>query len=215
MSSMSVFTLMWGLPYLVYGVGYPRAEASALLVVTVVTGVVTGPFLGVLTARFPLRRSNLVLAIVAFELAVWALTLAWPGRPPLAVIILLLVAIGVGGPGSAIGFDFARSFNPLHALGSANGVVNVGGFSAAFIMMYLIGVLLDVAHGVWGFADYSLNSFRVAFLVQFVVIGAGVIGLVHARRRTRRRMHDEEGIQVAPLWVSLSAAWARRRAARG
>jgi hypothetical protein len=119
--------------------------------------------------------------------------------------------VAIGGPGSLIGFDFARMFNPARSLGSASGIVNVGGFFATFVMMLLIGVALDLLSG--GSSDpavlYSLDSFRIAFLVQFVVVGTGVVFLVVARRRTRRRLHEEEGIQVAPLWVSLVRAWRR------
>jgi len=104
-------------------------------------------------------------------------------------------------------------FNPARSLGSASGIVNVGGFTATFIMMLLVGVVLDVLSG--GSSDpavlYSLDSFRVAFLVQFVVVGIGLVFLVIARRRTRRKLHAEEGIEVAPLWVSLVRAWRRRR----
>lgn len=214
MSPMTVFTLMWGVPFLVFGLGYPRTEAAALLIVPVVTGMVTGPFLGVLTSRFPLRRSSIVLGVVCGMAAIWSVLLLWPGKPPVAIVLVMLVLCGIGNPGSAIGFDFARTSNPLHALGSANGVVNVGGFTASFVMIYAIGALLDVAHSHFGQPMYSLDSFRVAFTVVFVIFAVGVVGVVHARRRTRARMLDEEGIRVAPLWVALSDAIIRRRAAR-
>jgi MFS family permease len=214
-SSGTVFSLMWGLPFMAYALGIDPAEASGLLIVSVVAGLISGPILGLLTARFPLRRSNLVLAIVAMMGAVWALMLLWPGTPPFWLLIVLLIVIGIGGPGSLIGFDFARTFNPLRSLGSANGIVNVGGFLASFIMMFLIGVALDwqnslrVAAG--GAPDlYALDSFRWAFAVQYVIVGIGVGFLIHARRRTRRRLSEDEGIEVAPLWVALSAAWRRR-----
>ena len=153
---------------------------------------------------------------------VWAVVLLWPGTPPLWLLIVLLVAIGIGGPGSLIGFDFARTFNPLRSLGSANGVVNVGGFLASFVMMFLIGVVLDAenaAHVAAGGAPdlYALDSFRWAFAVQYVIVGIGVVFLVRARRRTRRRLSEEEGIEVAPLWVALMERGdgARREAAAG
>jgi len=215
MSPMTMFTLMWGVPYLVFGLGYPRDQASLLLSVPVIAGMIAGPFIGVLTARHPLRRSNIVLGVVAAMAVCWAAMLFWPGRPPVAIVILTLVVIGVGGPGSSIGFDFARTSNPLHSLGSANGVVNVGGFTASFVMIYLIGSFLDLANSHFGQPLYSLASFRVVFLLVFVVMGIGLIGLLRARRRTRARMFDEEGIRVAPLWVALNDALARRRAARG
>jgi MFS family permease len=210
-SSGTVFSLMWGLPFMVFALGIEPAEASSLLIVAVVAGLIAGPILGLLTARFPLRRSNLVLGIVGMMGLVWALVLLWPGTPPLWVLILLLVAIGIGGPGSLIGFDFARTSNPLHSLGSANGIVNVGGFLASFVMMFLIGLALDAqntAHTTAGL--YALDSFRWAFGVQYVIVGIGVVFLVRARRRTRRRLAEDEGIEVGPLWVALVDVWRRR-----
>jgi MFS family permease len=211
-SSGTVFSLMWGIPFLVFAIGIPQAAASALLTVLVGAGLISGPILGILTARFPTRRSNLVLGVVALMAAAWTLVLLWPGTPPLWTVIVLIVAIGIGGPGSLIGFDFARSFNPLHSLGSANGVVNVGGFLASFVMMFLIGVSLDAqAHGAGGDGQlYQLDHFRWAFAIQYVIVGVGVAFLVRARRRTRRQVLQEEGIEVAPLWVALVGAWRRR-----
>lgn len=208
-SSGTVFSLLWGVPALVGGLGFTRSEASGLLALLVVTGVVAGPILGLLTARFPLRRSNLVLGIVVMIGAVWTVLLAWPGIPPHWLAVVLVVVLGIGGPGSLIGFDFARTFNPLRSLGVANGIVNIGGFLASFVMMFLIGIVLDALHRAHVSSGqdvtlFSWSSFRVAFLVQYVVIGGGVVGLLIARRRTRRTMHLEEGIEVGPLWVALS-----------
>ncbi|HYI33777.1 MAG TPA: MFS transporter [Glaciibacter sp.] len=212
----TVFSLFWGIPFLVYALGYEPAVAAAMLTVVVGAGIVSGPVLGLLTARYPLRRSNIVLGIVTGMAIPWTAVLLWPVQPPTWLIVVLLVAIGVGGPGSLIGFDFARTFNPKRNLGSANGVVNVGGFTASFVTMFLIGVLLDLQDR-WRVAAggeselYSLDSFRVAFAVQYLVVGGGVVFLVLARRKTRRQLAREDGIEVAPLWVVLLRTWRRRR----
>ena len=216
-SSLTSFALLWGFPFLSVALGYGPAAAAGLLTLTVASVVVSGPVLGVLCARFPLRRSNLVLGIVAAMAVVWTVLLLWPGQPPLWLVVLLLLVIAVGGPGSLIGFDFARSFNPLRSLGSANGIVNVGGFLASFVIMFFVGVVLDLvdrSHGGSGIPAqlYSLDSFRYAFLVQYVVVGVGVVFLLIARRRTRHLLHEEEGIEVGPLWVALVRYWRRRRA---
>lgn len=215
-SSGTVFSLMWGFPFMVFGLGYSPALASGLLIVIVVSGMISGPLLGILTARFPLRRSNIVLTIVFSLGLAWAVVLSWPGVPPLWLIIMLLIVVGIGGPGSLIGFDFARTFNPLNSLGSANGIVNVGGFFASFVMMFLIGLVLDLLHSLNLAAGlnvplYTYDSFRVAFFVQYLVVGTGVIFLIRARRRTRRQVIEDEGIEVAPLWVALNRAWRRHR----
>ena len=73
----------------------------------------------------------------------WAVVLLWPGRAPLPVLVLLVVTISIGGPGSMVGFDLARTFNPPTRIGSATGIVNVGGFLAALSTIALIGLVLD------------------------------------------------------------------------
>lgn len=213
-SSGTAFALLWGTPALI-GLGYTRAEAAAMLTLLVVSGVLSGPVLGILTARYPMRRSNLVLGIVVALAIAWGALLAGPGEPPLWLIVVVIVVIGVGGPGSLIGFDFARTFNPLRNLGSANGVVNVGGFLASFVIMYLVGLVLDaidrsrIAAGEPGDL-FAWESFRLAFLVQYLVVGVGVVMLLRSRRRTRERMKENEGIEVAPLWRAVARAWRRR-----
>jgi MFS family permease len=208
-SSGTVFSLLWGVPML-RGLGYSSTEAAGFLTVIVAVGFVAGPLLGVLCARYPLRRSNLVLGVVVLLGVVWTAVLLWPGHPPTWLLVLLVVAMGIGGPGSLIGFDFARSFNPMGSLGSANGVVNVGGFLAAFVMMFCIGLLLDAVARATGQTVFAWANFRVALSVQYVVVGFGVGMLLHARRRTRAQMLEQDGIRVAPLWVALVARLRKR-----
>lgn len=215
-SSGTVFALLWGYPFLVYAIQLPPAVAAPTLTIVVVAGMVVGPVLGVLTARYPTRRSNVVLGIVSAMGLAWTAVLLWPGVPPYWLVVLLLIVVGAGGPGSMIGFDFARTFNPSRSLGAANGVVNVGGFLASFTMMFAIGLILDALAGPGASPEqtYSLEHFRVAWCVQYVVIGAGIVGLLVSRRRTRRRLAEDEGITVAPLWVALNDRLRRGRAGR-
>ena len=39
-----------------------------------------------------------------------------------------------------VGFDFARTFNPRATLGTAQGMVNMGGFLASLIVMQAMGL---------------------------------------------------------------------------
>jgi MFS family permease len=215
-SSGTVFALLWGFPLLTAGLGYSIEAASALLTLIVIAGFIAGPTLGILTARFPFRRSNLVLGIIGLLGVVWTAVILWPGHPPTWLVVVLVVSLGIGGPGSLIGLDFARTFNPLRNHGSANGVVNMGGFLASFVMMFAIGTVLDLlnnAHvAAGGHSDlFAWSSFRIALCVQYVVVGLGVVFLVRARRGTRRRLHEDEGIEVAPLWVAVVRRWRRSR----
>jgi len=187
---------MWGFPFLIAGEGLRRETASSLLTLFVLAGMAAGPLIGMLVQRHPLRRSWLVLGVVGVTAAGWGLVLAWPGHAPLPVLVLLVLALGLGGPGSMIGFDYARTFNPPNRLGTATGVVNVGGFVASLLTIELIGLILDARTG--GRADYDIHDFKIAMSVQYLIIAIGVLGILRTRRLARRRM-AAEGIVVRPL----------------
>jgi MFS family permease len=200
----TVFALMWGFPFLIAGEGVSRPTASGLLTVFVLTAMAAGPLIGVLVQRHPLRRSWLALGVVTVNAVGWALVLLWPGRAPLPVLVLLVLALGLGGPGSMIGFDFARTFNPPSRLGTATGIVNVGGFVASLVTILLIGLILDSRTG--GTAQYDLTDFKVALSVQYLVGLFGLGGILRTRRLARRKM-AEQGIVVRPVREVLAERW--------
>jgi MFS family permease len=206
----TVFALMWGFPYLVQAEGVPVRTASALLALFVLTGVAAGPVAGVLVQRHPLRRSWLVLAVVGANVGGWTLVLLWPGQAPTALLALLVVAMASGGPGSMIGFDFARTFNPPNRLGTATGIVNVGGFTASLVTILLVGVVLDLLGG----ASASRGEFRAAMAVQYPVWAVGVAGVLVTRRQARQVL-ARRGVVVPPLREALGRRRAERRRRRG
>ncbi len=213
--SGTVFVLIWGYPYLVSAEGVKPAVASALLTVFVVVGMVVGPLMGVWVGRHPLRRSTMVMAVAGLIAAAWASVLLYPGPAPLWLLILLIAVLAVGGPTSMIAFDFARTFNRPHHLGTATGVVNVGGFLASLITMYLIGLILDLLV-ITGYSTnglYGLASFRIALAVQFIVLGVGISGLLVMRKRTRGQL-ARTGVVVPPLRVVVERERRRRQSAR-
>ncbi|WP_052436409.1 MFS transporter [Georgenia sp. SUBG003] len=123
----NTFMLLWGVPFLTAGQGVSTAAASSLLTLAALTGVVTGPVTGLLQSRHPLRRSWLVLGAVAATVVVWA-TVLLPSTPrPTWQLALLVVVLTVSATASNIGFDFARTFVQPERLGTATGLVNVGG----------------------------------------------------------------------------------------
>jgi len=204
----TVFALMWGYPFLVSGEGLSPATAGTMLTVFVAAGVAAGPFMGVMVARHPLRRSWLVLGVVAVNVAGWTLVLAWPGRAPTEALLLLVLAMAVGGPGSMIGFDFARTFNPPNRLGTATGIVNVGGFVASLVTILLVGLVLDRRTG--GSAGYDLPGFKVALATMYPMWAVGLTGILVTRRKVRRRM-AAGGVVVPPIRDVIAQ---RRRAGR-
>jgi MFS family permease len=207
--SGSVFALLWGYPFLVEGEGRTREEAGALLTLLVVAAVAFGPILGQIAGRWPYRRSIPTLGVVAVSATAWTLVLAWPGRAPLVVLVLLVLALATNGPGSLIGFDYARTENAPERLGSASGIVNVGGFVSALTTILLVGLLLDLRGG--GSGDYTLDDFRVAFTVQYLMWAIGLAGVLTARRRLRAlRAPDLDSFPRAVVRVTRDRRERRR-----
>lgn len=192
--SGNVFGLLWGYPFLVVGEGLSPTTAGLMISLLVLVGMGVGPTLGTLAAAWPLRRSILVFAIVGASATMWAVVLLWPGRAPVGLLVLLVVVLASNGPGSLLGFDYARTENPAHRLGSASGIVNVGGFVASLILIYAVGTILD-ALTPGASTAYSLNAFRAAFAFQYVLWAIGLVGVLRHRRTLRRRL-AEDGVAL-------------------
>lgn len=196
--SVTVFALMWGVPYLTEAQGLSTGAAGGLLTISVVAAISSGIIVGIFTGRLPHRRSRLVLGIIAANALAWTMVLALPHRAPLWLLVALIIVTSVGGPGSMVGFDFARTFNPSATLGTAQGMVNMGGFVASLLVMQAMGLILDTA------GDFSFDSFRLAWAVQYAVWILAVIGILITRRKARRLMRLEqdqmllEGFDAAP-----------------
>ena len=179
--SGTVFAMLWGYPFLVQGEGLSSTAASTLLMVMTAWVVVSGLVLGALVARHPFYRSYLVLGIVVAMALGWAVVLLRSSPAPLWMLVLLVCLVSTGGPASIVGFDLARSFTPVESSGRANGLVNIGGFSASLLTMALVGLLLD--HHRSGSGDYDLGDFRFALSVQYLFWVVGGVQMVRYRRK--------------------------------
>lgn len=195
-----VFALLWGVPYLVQGQGRSSAEAGALMTLLVVATIMFAPLMGVFAARHPLRRTWIVLSVIAANALAWAVVLALPGPAPLWLLALLVITVASGGPGSVIGLDFARTFNRTRQLGLAQSVVNLGGFTATLVVLQAVGWVMSAAGG------YTFEAFRVAWLVQYPVWAVAVVGVLVQRRRSRA-MLAAQGVRPR----RLRDVWRERR----
>jgi MFS family permease len=197
--SMMVFTLLWGVPYLLTAQRLTPTAVGALLTLLVLGMAVIGPTLGVLATRHPLRRSWLVLAVIAAEAGVWTAVLAQPGPAPGWLLVLLILVLAAAGPGSMVGIDIARTSNPSTRLGVAQSMTNLGGFGASLLVLAGMGAVLTALGGI------TPEAFRVAWLLQYPVWAVAVVGVL-VNRRQARRVDAENGIVPRPLREVLAAA---------
>ncbi len=189
--SATTLALLWGFPYFVQGEGRSAAAAGALLTLLVVAVMAAGPVLAWAITNHPWHRSTLVIGIVVVIVVVWTVVLAWPGPAPTWLLIMLVVVVGIGGPASMIGFDFGRTFNPAHRLGTAIGLINQGGFFASLILVLAIGIVLD-----WrtpgASTAYTPGAFVWAMSSQYVLWVLGLVQLVRYRVRARQRLRVDD-----------------------
>ncbi|WP_228771347.1 MFS transporter [Actinokineospora iranica] len=166
MFAPAVLGLLWGFPYLVQAQGMSAAAAGAVLSLLVVVGMVTGPFIGEFMGRRPQARVPMVAAYLGVAMVLWGLLLGWPGGvAPAPLVVVAFGVFSVGVPLSGVAFALARDYNPIRRVGTATGLVNVGGFTAVTITAFGIGVLLG---GDAAAAD--AGAFRVAFLAVAAVL---------------------------------------------
>ena len=179
--SAYAFTLLWGYAYMTEAEKIADGTALGILSTYVVGCLVFGPLLGVLTSRYPSRRTEIVMMLVGVQIITWAIVLAWPGGAPVACLFVLAAVLSSGGPASLIGFDLSRTTNPPRRLGIATGMVNTGGFISTLSCIFLIGVVLEL-QGQSSPEQFTHDGFTLAWLVQ---IPLWVLGLTMMRRSAR------------------------------
>src|SRR5699024_4766291 len=105
MAGPSVFGVLWGYPYLTEGLGYSPSTASSLLLLMVAVGCVANVSIGLVVTRRPVVRTPIAVLVAVACLIGWIALIGWPGgRPPLVVLVVVVVLFAVGGPASSVAF---------------------------------------------------------------------------------------------------------------
>ena len=178
-----VFSLLWGYPFLVQGEGLSAGAASGLLTLLICAGMAYSFALGVLLTHRPEHRVPLALGVVGLTSVALTAVLAWPGRAPMWLIIVLILAYATNGAGSMIGFDVARRANLPQRLGTASGMVNIGAFLAAAITLLATGLLVDATGAEHAASPAAaLTGFKIAFCFPFVLLALGTFQILRLNR---------------------------------
>ncbi|MEE1650280.1 MFS transporter [Brachybacterium sp. J144] len=180
LATANSFLFLWGVPFLTLGHGLAEGEVSALLTLNALVMVGVGPFIGLLTGRFPAHRARLGWIAGGILLIGWTLTLAAPAPLSALQLVPLLLALSLGSATCAVGFDLARTGVPRRAIGTATGMVNIGGYAASLLAVLLIGMVLDL-RAPDGAAD--LADYRVALTAMALPMALAALGLLLTTRR--------------------------------
>jgi MFS family permease len=192
------FGVMWGYPFLTVGQGLSPGTAGLLMLGLAVAGLVYGLTLGTVMTRHPYYRSLIAIGVVVVVAAIWAVVLLWPGRAPLWLLVVLVLAVPAPTIAAVMTFDIARTSNPPRRLGSAIGVVNGGAFLGTLTAVMGIGLVLQMTTPA-GSRDYSLDSFKWAFAIQYVLWAIGAVQTLRYRRRTIHALIERDPEAYAAL----------------
>jgi MFS family permease len=180
MSSATAFGVLWGDEYLIRAVGFSAAAAGAVLMSGVIAAALASPLIGWLIGHRPVVRVPLALTVCTVTIIGWAVLLSCFGdAPPRAYVVGLFVLMALGGPASMVAFALARDYNHSRTLGTASGVVNVGGFVATIVIALGIGWALDALGGT------GPHTLRLAALVAVAVQLVGTARMAVWLRRVR------------------------------
>ncbi|MFN2562228.1 MAG: nitrate/nitrite transporter [Jatrophihabitans sp.] len=172
MSTTTAFGVLWGSPYLVKAAGLSTAGAGTVLMCGVIGAGAASPALGWLIGHRPVVRVPIALSVCLLTIAGWlVLVLAYADHPPTGYVVALFVFMALGGPASMTAFALARDYNHARTLGTASGVVNVGGFLATVLIALGIGWAVD-AQGAT-----TAGTLRWAVLVAVAVQAFGTVQL--------------------------------------
>jgi MFS family permease len=165
----------------------PRATAAGLLSLIIVASMGFALLFGQLMSRRPSARNPLVFSVVTGTGALWAAVLSWPGpRVPVWLLLVLVLVMGSNGPASLVGLDYARPVNPPERVGTASGIVNMGGFVATVLALFGIGLVLELLSPGGG-NGYTPHAFRLAFCVLYLPMALGLSQILRLRPLAARR----------------------------
>ncbi|RRO20495.1 MFS transporter [Saccharopolyspora rhizosphaerae] len=168
MAQFVAVTTLWGGPWLSSAQGHGQSEIGSLLLVSVLGFIAGSWFAGQYVSGRARRRERYTFGLSVVVVVVWAVLVGWPGVLPLPVLAVALATVGVAGGAAMLAFDGARLANAEHRSGTATGVVNMGGFSAAVLIQLLVGAVLELVSGM-----DPVVAYRWAFapVVALVVVG--------------------------------------------
>lgn len=182
--------LLWGYPYLTRGAGMDDAGAGSVMLAGVLLSAAFMPVAGWWFGKRPDARVPTVLAVVSGIVVLWVLVLTLGASPPHALVAGAFIASMLGVPASGAAFAVVRDAVEADVVSTATGVVNTGGYLAAVLACFGVGLVLQLL------GREEPDGFRAALTAMLLVQVVGVIRIRVWRDRCCRRTRSP---RPAPL----------------
>jgi len=166
-TSLSVFSELWGIPFLVHTQGFSSTEAAVVVSFVFFGWAIGAPFVGWLSDRIKLRVLPLRIAPLIAALLI-TLILLYADLFSYEMLCVLLFSYGFFCSSEVIVFALGREISPSHLSATALALVNLLVMSNGVFLTPLVGVILDylwVGELVDGVPKYQLIDFQYALLM--------------------------------------------------
>jgi len=175
---------MWITPYLMQVYNLSRERAANYVLLSLLAGLIGPILVGFFSDR--IRRRKLPILIFApLYLLMWFILVFWNGgKPPLAVLPVLLFMMGIFCSASALTWACAKEVSHPSLVGVATSFANIGGFLGGALMQILFGHILDLkwqGDMVNGLRIYPPEAYQAAFLALALVAAVSLVSIFFIR----------------------------------
>lgn len=178
MGTITSFSGLWGIPYLMHIYELPRSVASNYVLLLTVGIMVGSVIMGGIAKRIGKIKTVILGGGSIFTIIWFYIIVITGGQPPLWQLPFLYLSLGITAVSFILSFTNVKEVNNSHLSGTATSVANVGGFLGGAILNIFVGFVLDLNWGgelVNGARVYSLAAYRLAFTV---FLAMGIIALL-------------------------------------
>lgn len=173
LSALSAFCDVWGVTFLRNASGYSKEDASMLLSISYV-GIILGEPLAAWMAKKWYSFKKVMVCDSLLSLPVYILVIFVQLSKTELMIALFLM--GLLGSCQFLTFPFAICCAPKRIGGTVNGAINMMTMLGVTVMSYLIGLVLDLSHGVVRSA-YTIQDYHNSFILLQISVVISIAAL--------------------------------------
>lgn len=177
----------WAVPYGMNVYEMTRGGASQLIMVGLIGAMIGAPLTSWFSSRYgTIKKPYIVVHLII--LMSWAAFVAFGGKPPMFMLIILFLLIGYGNGASTLTFAAVRQSFPMKEVGVVSGFANTGGFLSAVLLPSIFGKVLDHFQTTGGHTGYHYGFIIPVFFACLGLMG----GLLIKEKRMEEEQQREQ-----------------------